>query len=188
MSVILELAEAPVLEMAREIIAQHHKHLIFQDGQQVRLCIMMARQPDDKREEPAIKHDGYAVAAQVSIIPYKQRVDKRADAEIIIDGRLWEDMTDRRRRALLDHQITCIELQTDGETGAVKTDDVGRPKLTLRNCDWRLQGFESIARRYEADALEVMEARKFQQVYGKFTLEEQAPEKDAEQQTIFLDR
>lgn len=181
MSVIYDQAPADVHEMAREIMERHHPELKMPDGSFVRLCILMASQPKDKADEPAVMLHGYPCAAVVSIIPYKQRVDKRADAEITIDERLWQDFTEPQQRALLDHEITHLTFQVD-ESMALKTDDAGRPKLTMRNHDWELGGFESIARRYGADAIEVMEIRKFQAAYGKVTLE---PEKEVEQQGTF---
>lgn len=55
----------------------------------------------------------------------------------------------------------------------MKTDDVGRPKLKMRLHDWQMGGFREIAQRYGSDALEVVEARKFEEVYGDVTLQKQ---------------
>jgi len=180
MGVLYDQAEPEVHEMARKILEEHHKELKMPDGTFVRLCILMAFQKDKNCEEPAVVLHGYPCAAKVSIIPYKQRVDKRADAEIIIDQQAWDRMTLRRQQALLDHEITHITFEVD-ELGAVKTDDVGRPKLTLRLHDWDFGGFESIARRYGEDALDVQLVREFQEKYGKVAL---APA-EAEEPGIF---
>lgn len=156
--------------MAREILADHHPELWIQGGDEyVSLCILMAYRDDDS-DEPPVKHDGYPCAAVISVIPYKQRVDKRADAEIIIDQKKWVDFTEPQQRALLDHEITHLEIQVD-EDGLVKTDDTGRPKLKLRNHDCQLGGFRAVAQRYGADAIEVTEARKFEEQYGDVTLQ-----------------
>ena len=161
MSVCYERAEHYVLDMAYEIIGKHHSDLKKAD---VKLCILMAFTGDDSNDPP-VKLHGYPCAAVVSIIPLKQRADKRADAEIIIDQKAWDDYTEPRQRALLDHQITHLEIQKD-EHGFVKTDDIGRPKLKMRLHDWEIGGFRSIAQRYGDDAIEVTCARDFRRNFG----------------------
>ena len=180
MGVLYDQAEPEVHEMARKILEEHHKELKMPDGTFVRLCILMAFQKDKNCDEPAVVLHGYPCAAKVSIIPYKQRVDKRADAEIIIDQQAWDRMSLRRQQALLDHEITHITFEVD-ELGAVKTDDVGRPKLTLRLHDFELGGFSTVARRYGLDALEVIAAMKFRDDFGKDLLLESIEENQVEQ-------
>lgn len=169
MGVIFEQADANVHQMASEIIERFHPELRPNGESFIRLCILLASHDSDKKGS-AVKHDGYDCAAVISIIPYKQRVDKRADAEIVIDKDTWiNELTEPQQRALLDHEITHLEILHD-ESGAIKTDDVGRPKLSLRNHDWQLGGFRSIAQRYGNDALEVIAARKFDEGYGDVAL------------------
>jgi hypothetical protein len=132
----------------------------------VKICILMASNDTAEDGEPAVKCHGYPAQAVVSVIPYKQRVDKRADAEIILDEQNWVDLTEPQQRALLDHEITHLQMQTD-ENGFVKTDDVGRPKLKLRLHDFQLGGFRTIAKRYGADAPEVKLARDFEERFGE---------------------
>jgi len=170
-----EQAEESVHEMAQRVMRQHHAGtagtpgLKFLDASApegfsfVRLCILMAF--SDEENEPALKCDGFPVQAIVSVIPLKQRVDKRADAEIVIDKAKWEEFDEPKRLALLDHCIEHIEIHTD-ENGIVKTDDIGRPKLRLKTCDFRLQGFRSIARRHGENAPEVIAARQFEHDFG----------------------
>ena len=86
---------------------------------------------------------------------------KRADAEIIVDKYLWDEMTHRQRLALIDHEITHLEFQKD-EDGYLKTDDLGRPKLKLRRHDFCIEGFSVIARRYGEDSNELILARSVQ--------------------------
>lgn len=167
MATIYEQARPEVHEMAADILRIHHPHLKLGDGDPVKICILMASNDGEEgsRGEPAVKCHGYPAQAVISIIPYKQRVDKRADAEIIIDEANWVDLTEPQQRALLDHEITHLEMQSD-ESGFVKTDDIGRPKLKLRLHDFQLGGFRTIARRYGADAPEVKLATDFQEKFG----------------------
>lgn len=162
MSVIYIQANEEVKSMAREIIEQHHPELVCPGGEYVRLCIMMAMGDSG---EPTVKVNGVPKSAVVTVIPYKQRVDKRADAEIIVDSDVFKNASERQQRAILDGCITALEIQKD-EIGSVKTDDEGRPKIRLRICDWNLNGFRSIAQRYGSDAPEVAAARKFKEEYG----------------------
>lgn len=173
MGVNFEQAPIEVHQIASEVLQAHHPELRMTDGSPVKLCILMAFRGDDA-DEPAVMLHGYPCYAKISIIPLKQRVDKRADAEIIIDREEWDNnLSHPQQRALLDHEITHLEIQKD-ENGFVKTDDVGRPKLKLKVHDWHIGGFRSIAQRYGSDALEVVEARKFQESYGDVALKREA--------------
>lgn len=174
MPVVYEQAHDDVHDLAREIFEDHHPELLLPDKTYPKLCIMMATRSGDD-PEPPLKLNNYPCAAIISVIPYKQRVDKRADAEILIDSAAWDGMTLPQQTALLDHEITHLELTKDGD-GFLKTDDQGRPKLNLRNHDWQLGGFRSIAQRYGNDALEVCEARGFRKCFGDVAYGQDAPE------------
>lgn len=179
MAIVLELARPEVHLMAREILESHHPELRMGIDKHGRaeyptLCIMMASGAENAS---SVQLHGYDCAAVIKVVAYDQRVDSRRDAEIKIDQRTWDEITEPQQRALLDHEITHLELVIDDKTGIVKTDDAGRPKLRLRLHDWQLGGFRSISQRYGPDALEVMEARKFQERYGDVALKaEKVPE------------
>lgn len=166
-----------VHEMARELIrADWHKDIRLGPGNEdgkdfIAMCIMFATNAEDA----PIRIAGVPAAAKVSIVPYKQRVDKRRDVEFLIDADHWDNATEPQQRAMLDRCITYIELDKD-DLGAVKTDDASRPKLALKICDWNLSGFRSIAERYGDDAPEVVEARKFQEKFGAAVLKVPAAE------------
>jgi hypothetical protein len=98
--------------MAREILRQYHPDLKMTGDLSdspyrgwVSLCLMMVSQENRESEDPPLKVNGYPAAAVVSVIPHKQRADKRADAEILIDQRQWDDLTEPQQRSLLDHEI-----------------------------------------------------------------------------------
>jgi hypothetical protein len=180
MSIIYELADPSIHDLAREIMEAHHgnqesvdpttgevqlRNLRMADGTYPRLCILMATDDDPEGDGNPVKLHDRTCAAVISIIPYKQRVDKRADAEIIIDAERWKKFSQRTRRALLDHEITHLEFKIDDD-GFVQTDDAGRPKLRLRDHDWDVTGFRSIAQRYGDDSIDVMNLRQLQKDYG----------------------
>lgn len=162
-----------VLQMAAEVLEQHHddpknpnSYLRLPDKSFVQLCIMFAYNDDDGEKTPAVTKDGYPAQGIVSVIPLKQRVDKRADVEIVLDRANWEELTDGQKRALLDHFLEHIVIRKD-ENNMVICDDIGRPKVTLRLCDWHLKGFQAVAKRWGDDAPEVIAAREFDEKFGE---------------------
>lgn len=164
-----EQADDSIHAMAREVMEKHHPELRMPDQSYVKLCILMAEDDDLEDGESTLKDAGYPLQAKVSVIQYKQRVDERDDAEILLDRANWERLTEPQQRALLDHAVTHLDIQKD-ENGFVKTDDVGRPKLKLKVPDFRLSGFRSVARRHGDDAPEVIAARAFERDYGEDVL------------------
>ena len=168
MGVIYERADviAPeVCEMAREIIESHHPELRLLDETWATVAILMATNGDKESDEPPLKDGAYPVVGQIKPVPYVQRVDGRRDAEIRLDRKRWDNMTEPQQRATLDHLISFLEVDTD-QHGFVKTDDAGRPRLRIKAADWFLKGFRHIARRYGSDSPEVIAARQFEQDYG----------------------
>lgn len=170
MPVIYDLAPPDVHDLATEVMRAHHQRLKLGGVDYVKLCLLMAKMSsDNESDEPAVKLHGYPCAAIISVIPYKQRVDKRADAEIVIDADAWDDMTEPQQMALLDHEITHLEIVTDKD-GLVKTDDQGRPKLRLRIHDWQIGGFREVVMRHGSDAPETVQAREFSDKHGGLVL------------------
>jgi len=167
MSVTYDQATSDVHQLAKAIMERHHSNrLRFADGQFPTLCILMACKDSNDPSDPAIKLHGYPCQAIISIVPYKQRVDKRADVEIVIDAKNWDELTQPQQVALLDHEITHLEFDVDMQTGIVKTDDAGRPKLRLKLHDYQVGGFREIALRYGDDAPECIAGRDFVERYG----------------------
>lgn len=116
---------------------------------------------------PAIKFAGWPAAAIVRINSIKDRVEGKADATIIIDGDTWKDRPEPEKLALLDHELTALEVQRD-KTGNVKLDDSCRPKLKKCLADWRCEGFVSVARRHKDASLEVQQARQMAKDFGGY--------------------
>jgi hypothetical protein len=102
---------------------------------------------------PALKHHGYPALAVIKPMSQKDRAAGSADARILIDAEKWDGLDDPRRLALLDHELTHLELVRD-EEGAVREDDCGRPKLRTRPHDFELGGFEEVVGRHKASAPE----------------------------------
>lgn len=161
-------ADSDVFALIKELIADNHPEL---DEAGVKVGARFAYAPrDDNTGEPkgaALKHHGYEAAAIVKIVSQKDRVMGFPDAVIDIDGMAWEQgWSDERKRGVLDHELTHLEVKRDDE-GGILLDDCNRPKLKIRLHDWELGGFESIARRYKEQALEVEAARAMADKYGQ---------------------
>lgn len=155
-----------VYELLWPMLADHHKDLLETGVTFDLMFAYAAVNQDGERKGPALKLNGCACAGIVSIVNEKQRVSGRPDVEILIDGDRWPGWGERRRIGLLDHEVTHVVLTLD-EEGAVKVQNCGRPKMTLRDHDWECGGFEEIAIRYNDDAMEVTEARNTYEKYGK---------------------
>jgi hypothetical protein len=104
-------------------------------------------------DPPALKHHGYPAAAVIKVMSQPDRAAGSADVRLVIDAERWEEMNDARREALLDHELTHLELRRDQE-GKVRTDDCGRPKLGTRPHDFEVGGFDEVVQRHRADAPE----------------------------------
>lgn len=112
-------------------------------------------------KSPPVKVGGYPCAAKVRIVSLKDRAKGCADVEIIIDAPLWKSLSDSRRRALMDHELTHLEF-----TG--EYDDSMRPKLKLVLHDHQFGWFDVIARRHGDASFEVQQFQKFRMSQSYF--------------------
>lgn len=129
-------------------------------------------------EDPVTLH-GYDCYAIVRKTGPRERAQGCADAVIIIDEVKWNDLSNELRIALLDHELTHLNLARDKE-GDVKLDNLGRPKIKMRLHDWQLGGFTEMFERHGQDAIEVQHvlatADRFGQCFFGFA-EVKLPEK-----------
>jgi hypothetical protein len=117
------------------------------------LSVLMAN--SDKDDKPALKHHGYQAAAIISITSPEERVDGGTDLRLKIDAMNWAHMNERRREALIAHELLHIQVATvPGQDTTPMTDDYGRPKVKLRLHDWEVGGFSLIVDWYGDDAIE----------------------------------
>lgn len=159
MPITYETAPASVLDLLAKVMRKHHPELARAE---VRVAVLMALTDD---ASPAVVLRGYQCAATIQKLSIKQRVLTNHDALMILDGNRWLDWPERSQQALLDHELTHLEVGIDKD-GFLKTDAIGRPKLYMRLHDWEIGGFEAVARRWGSDALDVVAARRFRREYG----------------------
>jgi len=138
--------------MIREVIEGYHPDLVAAD---VRVNALMAW---SKAGDP-VRLQGYPCAAVIRKNSVRDRIEGKADATITIDEERWENLDERGRVALIDHELYHLVPQvegTDAEGRRIwKTDSAGRPVLKIRLHDWELGGFAEIAERHGNAAIEV---------------------------------
>lgn len=161
MPVILSSVETADERLLQKVYQQKH----HQDLADARVTIALAFAEDEEGGH-AVYLNNYPCAAVVKITPYRQRFHGVKDAEILIDKKTWEDLDAGRREALLDHELTHLLLQRDDKQ-LIKRDHAGRPKLKMKNHDWQLGGFVSVAERHGDKALEVLALRAVSEKWGQ---------------------
>ena len=160
MPVTYELASEAGNEAVFEAMRLYHGRLRDAD---LAVDVVMAVAPrDDQGEptgEPAVKVHGVKALASVRVIGLKDRAKGMGDAEILIDRDEWETMGASSRLALIDHELTHIELATD-KNGNVKRDDLGRPKLAIRPHDREFGWFDEVAQRHGTASVESLQYKR----------------------------
>lgn len=135
---------------------------------------------DTESSLPVLKHQGYAAGAVVRITVLKDRALGVADAQIVVDRAGWLALSARQRNALIDHELTHLEVKTDEEEGAEDAvpvyDALGRPRLVMRKHDHQFGWFDEVAKRHGQASPEVRQARVLMESSGQlyFDFEPQA--------------
>jgi len=162
-----EKGRGEVVDLVDDIMKSHHSALYAHD---VTVAVLFLGEYDkDGVLIPTLKHGGYQAAATIKATSTKDRCLGIADALLTIDLAIWKELSHIKKRALIDHEITHLELIPEAKgSKAMKIDDQGRPKLSMKLHDWQLGGFTSIARRYRDDALEVEAVRASRDENGQY--------------------
>jgi hypothetical protein len=164
MATTYERASENITAIVRQQCEANHTHLVEYG---VTIDVLMASAELDEKGIPKgspVKWAGYPALAVVRINPLKRRALGNGDAEITIDARAWEDMSDAKRQSLIDHELTHLEMRTDKD-GVVMIDDLGRPRLSMRQHDWQLGGFAECVQRNGNAAVDYLA---FREVIGKW--------------------
>ena len=153
-----QLANHEVSEKVQEVMELYHPEL---DDADVKVDVLLAYGPRNVNGDltgPALRHNGCRCLAKTRILGLRDRVAGRGDAEILLDGDQIDEWGDRELEAIIDHELTHLELVVDGH-GAVRRDDIERPRLKMRRHDHEFGWFDCVARRYGEAAVEVQQAR-----------------------------
>ena len=114
----------------------------------------------------ALSHGGRKALGVCRVIPLKDRVLGRGDAEISLDGDWWTDASDEQREALLDHEMHHISIKTSKRVYLF--DDLGRPQIKLRKHDVEVGWFACVADRHGANSMEQIQARQIMEEKGQY--------------------
>lgn len=163
----------------------------------VRIGIIMAANPKDG---PAVSHGGYPALATIKIVPLKDRITKGYDAEMLIDATFWKTTTDETRMALLDHELSHLELKKPKERKPEKkkhhdeepvdpedddtiagqsflVDDIGRPILKTKKGDWNVgDGFAEVVRRHGVHAIERVNIKNAEAIINTIENDDEPPQ------------
>lgn len=146
-----------VTELVAAVREEHHRYL---EGADVTVDVLMVSDIDEESGEvlPALTLHGYPAAATIKIVGPAQRALGQADALMMIDVVSWRELPPAGRRALIDHELTHLEVVC-GKKGEIKRDDSGRPKLKMRLHDYEIGGFREVIERHGKAAPEVITAK-----------------------------
>ena len=115
----------------------------------------------------AITLRGHRAYGLCRIINLKDRAKGNGDAEVLIDHDFWETIPEAQQRALLDHELSHIQVCVN-KAGVPKFDDLNRPKLKLRRHDIEVGWFSSVAQRHGAHSLEQIQAKQILDSDGQY--------------------
>jgi hypothetical protein len=148
-------------ELLSEVLEKHHPELHAAELIVDVLVAFATKNEQGEPRGPALSHGGYPAIATVRINSLKQRVLGGGDALVTLDGDRWGDFSPPQQRAILDHELTHLEL-VEGDEGGVEGDDIGRPRLRLRKHDHQFGWFDAVVRRHGANSVEWSQFKAFE--------------------------
>lgn len=152
--------DAATVEMMEEMMQKYHPELVEAE---VSVSVLFAYAKKDPETDlpigPALKHHGLQVMGLAKIIGLKERTSGMRDAQILLDGDRWPDLSCEEQEAVLDHELQHFKVQTDAKTGEVLEDALKRPKLKMRQHDWDFGLFDVVIERHGVHSCESRNVR-----------------------------
>jgi len=141
-----DLPDQDMLAKLKEISTSYHAELLEANAN---IGIIVCRREGKDGESM----EAFAPAlARVRVTSRKARLHTEHDAIIEICHFRWNNASSATQRALLDHELTHLELRMYKDE--LSLDDLGRPKLRLRKDEIELTAFTEVIARHGADAVE----------------------------------
>lgn len=179
MSTVYWKADDTVVSFVDSVMALYHNEL---KSAKVKIGIIFAYSGSENK--PSVRHAGYPAYATIKLISLKDRISKGYDAELLIDADNWKTSCDKSRAALIDHELSHLQLkkkkvkknkkesdenESDDEeihnNSEIEIDDIGRPILKIRKGDWNVgDGFRDVVARhgeYSVEAQSIESATAF---------------------------
>lgn len=139
--------------MVHQVTHDHHRHL-YDSGVTIGgLFVFAPRNKDGEPTGNALNHGGYPAYATVRITSLAERKMGLRDAVLMVDGDIWKDLPEAKRRAVIDHEMAHLVPKLN-KFGVHEHDDIGRPKLKIRLHDFHFGGFHEIAARHGESSVE----------------------------------
>ena len=154
-------ADSETMAMLDAVIAEHHPDIQEAHVSIAVLFVFAPRGDDDEPKGAALTLHGRPCDATIKITPIDLRALGVADAIMRIDGDRWERKSEDQQRALLDHEVTHLQVTIgEDEARTVKSDVCDRPVLSMRQHDFFAEGFTDVMRRHGrmAPEVEIIEA------------------------------
>ena len=148
MAIIYQEAGGDTINLLEEVVRDYHP-----EKEDLRIGMVFCTSVDKKGDidgKPSLKNCGFPAAAKVSLVSAKDRIHKKIDVLIMIDGAGWSQMSEDQRRAILDHEMEHVQIDLSAEPS-----DDGRPKLVMKEEDYCVWGFRSVALRHGNNSMEV---------------------------------
>jgi hypothetical protein len=121
--------------------------------------------PGKNLAKPPLTNAGYSVPGISKWTSLEDRIGGAVDAKIILHPQAWANYSEIEQIGLLERLIYRLEVQRD-QAGAIKTDDVGRPLLKLRNYDYLVCGYDCIVHRYGTGSIDSQEIEEWSLHYS----------------------
>lgn len=163
---VYQKADSDLVNTVNEVMQQYHSEL---DDAGVTVGVLLAYGPTDKDgvvTGPALNNHGVPCMAKIRINSLRNRAAGLPDALLEIDGDQIEEWSYEQLIAIIDHELEHLELLVD-KNGAIKRDDLDRPRLTMRKHDWEFGWFDVIARRHGDNSPEVIQAKRLMEKSGE---------------------
>lgn len=159
MSIWYQRASKEVAASVRKVMKKYHKPL-FENGVTIDVVLAFT----DRTEGTAISagRGRYALAC-IRILSLKDRAMGRADAEMMIDAASMEGWKAEDLEAVIDHELTHLQIRHSKSTNEPMRDDLDRPCLVIRDHDHEFGWFDAPVRHYGAHAAEYQQALKLLQ-------------------------
>lgn len=155
-------ATGALLGTIESVMTRYHSRLLEPTiAKSVKVDSMVVYGPRNKDGEqtgPAIQVHGRDAYACIRISKLEERVAGRGDAIMWIDGDNWREWPDETLVAIIDHELTHLELAIDPKTNEIQLDDAGHVKLKLRQHDFQVGWFDEVAERHADNSIEVQQA------------------------------
>ena len=151
--------ESDVEQIVDELLHEYQTHRQTVEAEvKVDLIFAFANVDEDgEKKGVALKLHGIRALGITKATSLKDRVMGRGDVEILLDGDWWKTATIEEQRALVDHELTHIEVCVD-EHGVIETDDYHRPIVKMRKHDYEFGWFNVIAERHGRSSIERQQA------------------------------